>query len=174
MSSASTSKPFLEMFGVVLFESPWEVLVVAVLGAAVYFLRRWTKRKPKEFLELPPEQLAKAIAAHAVSAAGPMTLSLLLSIVSFFAVGHVISTDFWWLIVVFMIPAAYYGSFALRIGRSLQLQPAYAEALAIYSKDPKGLTDEALKDPEVRKRLLFWPPFLISLMQKLIILGVKK
>ena len=174
MSSDSTSKPFIELFGINLIESPFELLIIAACIAIIIGLRRWQTRKPKDLVELSPEEVSKALAAHAMAGSGPWTLSVILPLLMFFLNGNLIPADFWWLSLIALIPSLIYGSYAVRVGRRLMVQPNYQAGLAIFSANAKDLTDEALKDPEVQKRLIFWTPAMIKFMQKMALVGTKK
>ena len=169
------SKPFLELFGVVLIESPWELLIIGGALIGIFGLRRLMKPKKYAATDLSSDDLARQIAVQAMGGSGPMTLAVSIFLIIAVVIFYVLNEDgLWWLTLIPGIPAVYYGAFAFPRGLRLMKMDNYKVSLALFSRDPLGYTNQALEDPEVQKQLRFWPAGLIKFMQKVAIYGVKE
>ena len=176
MNSASTSKPVLDVFGLVLIEDPWEILFLAAFaaGAVWWFLRKRKLKANPPKPEFSDADLVKELAIQAAGAAVPMTFFMVCTLVIALPMIYLFdSIDFFWIPAIPLLFAIIFGFPAGIRGKRLIRQPNYPAALEIYKASPKVYIEEALKDDWVRKQLAFFPPKFVQQMIWLFTLGMK-
>ena len=175
MNSASTSKPVLELFGIVLIEDPWEVLLL--LAVAGFFIWRALVKKKSNpssnVSSLSTEEIARKIAIQAAGASAPMTLFLALFIVTIVPLYFFSDSQFFWIPAIPFLIAIYYGIPAAKRGRALQKQVNYFAAVELFRANGKQMVKEALEDSWVKKQLAPFPNSVVKIMIQVITLGMK-